>query len=257
MQAIWASGDFAVLGVRLGIVGELLCEALDIRSGSKVLDVAAGNGNVSLAAARRFCDVTSTDFVPALLERGRMRAEVEGLKLHFQEADAENLPFADASFDYAVSTFGVMFAPRQERAAAEMMRVLKPGGKIGLACWTPEGFVGQTFAITSKYVPPPAGLLPPVLWGTRKRLEELFGPSAKSIQAEARDFVNRFVSREEWLRLMRAYLGPLNKTFERLDEDGARSLTDELMALAARFNRSGDSTVVAPAEYLEIVIEKR
>ncbi len=246
-----------MLGVRIGIVGELLCEALDIRSGSKVLDVAAGNGNVSLAAARRYCDVTSTDFVPAVLERGRMRAEAEGLKLQFQEADAENLPFADASFDYVVSTFGVMFAPRQERASAEMMRVLKPAGKIGLACWTPQGFVGETFRITSKYVPPPPGLLAPVLWGTRQRLEELFRPAAKSIEAESRNFVNRFVSGEEWLRAMRTYLGPMRRAYEVLDENGARGMTEELLALAARFNRSGDSTLVAPAEYLEVVVEKR
>ena len=256
-QATWSAADYAMIGVRLQIVGETLCEALDLRSGSKVLDVAAGNGNVSLAAARRFCEVTSTDYVPALLERGRRRAEAEGLRLLFQEADAENLPFHDAAFDYVVSTFGVMFAPRQERAAEEMLRVLKSGGKIGLANWTPEGFFGQMFQVTAKYAPPPAGLKPPTLWGTRERLQELFGAGAESIQAESRDFVSRFVSVAEWLRYFRQYLGPIQRAYAKVDAQAAAAMDADLTALAQRFNRSGNATMVAPGEYLEVVVVKR
>src|SRR3954466_4040552 len=178
-QAAWSTGNYAVVGTTLQIVGENLCEALDLRSTARVLDVAAGNGNATLAAARRWCDVTSTDYVPSLLDSGRVRAQAEGHTIRFQEADAENLPFPDASFDAVVSTFGVMFTPDQEKAASELARVCKPGGKIGLANWTPEGFIGQMFKIIGKYVPPAAGLKPPSLWGTRPRLDELFGSTGK------------------------------------------------------------------------------
>jgi SAM-dependent methyltransferase len=185
-QQAWSSGDYAVVGTTLQIVGEELCKALDIRAGQKVLDVAAGNGNVSLAAARRWCEVTSTDYVPALLERGRARAAAEGLKIEFRQADVEALPFADESFDAVVSTFGVMFTPNQDKAASELIRVCKSGGKIGLANWTPEGFIGQLFKTIGKHVPPPAGVKSPALWGTRERITELFGPEAASITAEPR-----------------------------------------------------------------------
>src|SRR5437588_9315541 len=190
-QAAWSSGNYAVVGTTLQIVGEELCEALDLRAGSKVLDVAAGNGMVSLAAARRWCDVTSTDYVPALLEAGAARAAAEGLSIEFMEADAESLPFATGTFDTVVSTFGVMFTPNQEQAAAELLRVCKSGGKIGLANWTPEGFIGQLFKTLGKYLPPPAGVRSPALRGTRARLTEMFGPSARFIHAEPRYFVFR------------------------------------------------------------------
>src|SRR3954451_9892692 len=182
-QAAWSSGNYAVVGTTLQIVGEELCEALDLRSNAKVLDVAAGNGMASLAAARRWCQVTSTDYVPALLERGRARAEAEGMEIEFREADAENLPFADGQFDVVLSTFGVMFTPNQDRAATELLRVCKPNGKIGLANWTPEGFIGQVFKTLGKYLPPPAGAKSPALWGTFARLDELFGDEAISIKA--------------------------------------------------------------------------
>ena len=179
-QAGWASGDFAVIGVTLQLVGESLAEAADIRAHEDVIDVAAGNGNATLAAARRFARVVSTDYVPARLEKGRARAEAEGLAVTFQVADAEVLPFADASFDAALSTFGVMFAP-DHRRAAEMLRVLRPGGRIGLANWTPDGFIGQLFRIVGKHVPPPAGLIPPARWGEEGYLRDLFGPAAQQI----------------------------------------------------------------------------
>ena len=256
-QATWSSGNYALIGTTLQIVGENLCEAMDLRAGSRVLDVAAGNGNVTLAAARRWCDVTSTDYVPALLEAGRRRAEADGYDIHFQEADAENLPFADASFDAVVSTFGVMFTPDQEKAAAEMLRVCKPGGKIGLANWTPESFIGQIFKTIGKYVPPPAGLKPPSRWGTRDGLEALFGASAVEIGATSRAFVFRFRSPEHWLEVFRTYYGPMNKTFGALDAEKQAALTQELMQLMAAENRSGDSTLVLPSEYMEVVVKRR
>src|SRR6516162_6920577 len=188
-QGAWSSGDYAIIGTTLQIVGEALCEALDLRAGQKVLDVAAGNGNVTLAAARRWCEVVSTDYVPALLERGRERAAAERLDIEFRQADAEALPFADDSFDVVVSTFGVMFTPDQERAAAELIRVCKPGGKIGLANWTPDGFIGQLFKTIGKHLPPPAGVKSPALWGTKARITEMFGPAAASIEIEPRAFV--------------------------------------------------------------------
>jgi SAM-dependent methyltransferase len=171
-QAAWSTGNYAVVGTTLQIVGETLCEALDLRAGERVLDIAAGNGDVTLAAARRGADVTSTDYVPALLERGRVRASAEGLTVRFEQADAESLPFADASFDVVLSTFGVMFTPDQEKASAEMARVCKPGGRIGLANWTPSSFVGEMFKVLGRYLPPPVGVRSPALWGTEERLRD-------------------------------------------------------------------------------------
>ena len=256
-QAAWSSGNYAVVGATLQIVGENLCEALDLRGGSRVLDVAAGNGNATLAAAHRWCDVTSTDYVPALLEAGRRRAQAEGYDIQFQEADAENLPFPDASFDAVMSTFGVMFTPDQEKAAAEMARVCKPGGKIGLANWTPESFIGQLFKTICKYVPPPAGVQPPSLWGTRARLETLFAGVAADIGITNRAFVFRFRSPEHWLEVFRTYYGPMFKTFAALDADRQAALTQDVLQLMAAGNRSGDSTLVLPSEYLEVVIARR
>jgi len=256
-QGAWSSGDYATVGTTLQIVGETLCEALDVRAGQKVLDVAAGNGNVTLAAARRWCEVVSTDYVPALLERGRERAAAERLAIEFREADAEALPFADASFDAVVSTFGVMFTADQDKAAAELVRVCKPGGKIGLANWTPDGFIGQLFKTIGKYMPPPAGVKSPALWGTGARITEFFGAQASSIQLEQRDFVFRYRSAQHWLDVFKSYYGPLLKTFGALDPETRTALTDDLFELIKRFNRSGDKTMVVPSEYLEVVVTRQ
>ncbi len=255
-QTVWASGDYAVIGATLQIVGETLCEAMDLRAGQKVLDIAAGNGNVTLAAARRWCDVTSTDYVPALLERGRARSCAEGLPVEFREADAEALPFKDASFDAIVSTFGVMFTPNQDKAATEMLRVCKSGGKIGLANWTPDGFIGQLFTIISKHVPPPAGLRSPILWGTRARLDELFGARASAIEATPRSFMFRYRSAQHWVDVFRTCYGPIHKTFGALPADGQTALLGDITSLIARFNRARDGTMVVPGEYLEVVVLK-
>src|SRR5262249_31780772 len=211
-QAAWSSGNYAVVGTTLQIVGEQLCETLDLRSGSKVLDVAAGNGMVTLAAARRWCDVTSTDYVPALLEQGRARASAEGLAIGFMEADAESLPFEDASFDVVVSTFGVMFTPNQPQAASELLRGCKRGGKIGLANWPPAGFIGQVFKTLGKSLPPPSGAKSPALWGTRARLDELFGNQA-TIKAEPRMFNFRYRSPDHFLEVFKTFYGPVLKAF--------------------------------------------
>jgi ubiquinone/menaquinone biosynthesis C-methylase UbiE len=256
-QAAWSSGDYAVVGTTLQIVGEQLCETLDLRAGQSVLDVAAGNGNVTLAAARRGGEVTSTDYVPALLERGRARAAAEGLSIVMQEADAEALPFADASFDVVVSTFGVMFTPNQDKAAAELIRVCKPGGKIGLANWTPDGFIGQLFKTIGKHVPPPSGVKSPALWGTRARMTELFGTKAASVAAVSRFFNFRYRSAENWVDVFKTYYGPVHKAFAALPEAGQASLRADLLALVGQFNCSRDATMVVPSEYLEIAITKR
>ena len=253
----WSSGDYAVVGTTLQIVGEQLCEALDLRSGSKVLDVAAGNGNATLAAARRWCEVTSTDYVPALLQRGRERAAAEHLTIEFREADAEALPFADSSFDAVLSTFGVMFTPDQDKAASELARVCRPGGKIGLANWTPEGFIGQLFKTIGKHLPPPAGVKSPALWGTKARLEDMFGRQASDIAAEPRMFVFRYRSPEHWLDVFETFYGPMLKAFAALDDNGRAALRRDLLALAGEFNHAEDGTVVVHSEYLEAVITRR
>jgi ubiquinone/menaquinone biosynthesis C-methylase UbiE len=253
-RAAWSSGDYAVVGTTLQIVGEELCEALDLRAGQKVLDVAAGNGNASLAAARRWCQVTATDYVPALLARARQRAGADRLDVSFREADAEALPFADGAFDAVLSTFGVMFTPNQEQAAAELVRVCTPGGKIGLASWTPEGFIGQLFRTIGRYVPPAAGLRSPALWGKRERIGELFAAHASAMEAKVRYFAFRYRSPEHWLDVFRSYYGPMLKAFAALDTAGQGALTRDLLELIGQFNRSGDSTMVVPGEYLEVVI---
>jgi ubiquinone/menaquinone biosynthesis C-methylase UbiE len=253
----WSSGDYAVVGTTLQIVGEELCEALDIRAGQKVLDVAAGNGNATLAAARRWCHVVSTDYVPSLLERGRIRAGAEGLAVEFMEADAEALGFADAIFDVVLSTFGVMFTPNQDKAAAELLRVCRSGGKIGLANWTPDGFIGQVFKTLGKYLPPPAGAKSPALWGTHARIKEMFGADSTSIEIAKSDFVFRYRSAEHFMEVFKSYYGPILKAFAALDEEGQRGLRADLLALIAKMNRAEDGTMVVPSEYLEIVITKR
>lgn len=256
-RTAWSSGDYAIIGTTLQIVGENLCEALDLRGGQKVLDVAAGNGNASLAAARRWCDVVATDYVPALLARAGERAEAERLAIEFYEADAEALPFADASFDVVLSTFGVMFTPDQDRAAAEMIRVCRPGGKIGLANWTPDGFIGRLFKIIGQYVAPPAGTRSPALWGTQARVAELFQPHASSVRVSSRRFTFRYRSPEHWLEVFRTYYGPVLKAFAALDADRQASLQNDIIDLIDRFNIADDDTMVVPSEYLEVVITRR
>ncbi|MGO4726165.1 MULTISPECIES: class I SAM-dependent methyltransferase [unclassified Inquilinus] len=256
-QGAWSSGDYAVVGTTLQIVGEELCEALDLRAGQRVLDVAAGNGNASLAAARRWCDVVATDYVPALLDRASERAAAERLVITVREADAEALPFADGSFDAVVSTFGVMFTPDQDRAAAELVRVCRRGGKIGLANWTPEGFIGQLFKTIGRHVPPPPDARSPALWGTRARVDELFGPHASSVEATSRHFTFRYRSPRHWLEIFRTYYGPVLKTFAALAPSAQDGLERDLMDLIAQFDRSGDGSMVVPSEYLEIVVTRR
>ena len=253
----WSAGDYAVVGTTLQIVGESLCEALDLRAGERVLDVAAGNGNATLAAARRWCDVVSTDYVPTLLERGRARASAEGLPVQFEHADVENLPYTDHSFDVVLSTFGVMFTPDQDKAAAEMTRACKPGGRIGLANWTPTSFVGELFKLMGKYVAPAAGVKSPALWGTEARLRELFGERLDSISIERRDFVFRYHSAAHWLEVFRTFYGPMHKAFGALDAAKQEALAADLIALAEKFNRATDGTLVAPSEYLEVVIKRK
>jgi ubiquinone/menaquinone biosynthesis C-methylase UbiE len=253
----WSSGDYAVVGTTLQIVGEDLCEALDLRGGERVLDVAAGNGNASLAAARRYCAVVASDYVPELLERALTRAEAEHLPLELREADAESLPFATGSFDVVMSTFGVMFTADHERAAAEMLRVCRSGGRIGMANWTPEGFIGQLFRTIGAYVPPPAGARSPATWGLRERISELFYADSVSIETARRHFTFRYRSAQHWIEVFRTYYGPVLKAFAALDPAGQAALERDLLALIASFNRSGDTTMVVPSEYLEIVIRRR
>jgi ubiquinone/menaquinone biosynthesis C-methylase UbiE len=255
-QLAWSSGDYAIVGTTLQIVGETLCEAVDLRSNQRVLDVAAGNGNATLAAARRFAEVVSTDYVGALLEGGRRRAEADRLPVMFQEADAEALPFADASFDVVLSTFGVMFTPNQDKAARELLRVCRPGGKIGLANWTPESFIGQMFRVLGKYVPPVAGVAPPSLWGTKARLDTLFGSQAV-VAAESRTFVFRYKSPAHWLEIFRDYYGPVLKAFASLNPESRKALEKDLYALLDQNNAAKDGTLVLPSEYLEVVITKK
>jgi ubiquinone/menaquinone biosynthesis C-methylase UbiE len=256
-QKAWSSGDYGKVGVMLVIMGELLCESVDLRPGQRVLDVACGNGNASLAAARRYGEVVGVDYVPELLQEGRERARAEGLGVDFREGDAEDLPFPDASFDVVLSTLGTMFAPNQEKVAEELLRVLKPGGKVGMANWTPDSFVGEMFKTIGKYVPPPAGLKTPLLWGTEERLRELFGDRIDSLRTERRSFVWRFPSARYFVDFFRTYYGPMFKTFEALDEEGRESLERDLIGLVERYNRSGDETAVLPSDYLEVVAVRR
>jgi len=256
-QAAWSSGNYAVVGTTLQIVGETLCEALDIRAGQNVLDVAAGNGNATLAAARRGAAVVSTDYVPSLLEHGRKRAEADGYAIEFRTADAEALPFDDRSFDAALSTFGVMFTADHDRAAAELIRVVRSGGKIGMANWTPEGFIGQMFKTIGGYIAPPAGAKSPALWGTEARLREMFGAQASSIKTTLRQFNFRYKSPQTFIDVFRTFYGPMLKTFAALDAAKQTAFNADLIKLIERFNVSGDSTMVVPGDYLEVVITRR
>jgi SAM-dependent methyltransferase len=253
-QAVWSSGDYAIIGTTLQIVGEGLCEAVDMRAGNRVLDVAAGNGNATLAAARRFAHVVSTDYVEAHLRQGKERAAAERFRIDFQGADAEELPFPDGSFDVALSTFGVMFAPNQEKAAAELVRVVRRGGKVGLANWTPDGFVGRLLKIVSKYTPAPAGLKPSVLWGTSERLAELF--PGHEINAAEQTFMFRYTSPEHWLHVFRTSYGPTNRAFAALEGERAVALEADILDLLERSNWGGSNSLVIPGTYLEAVITR-
>jgi SAM-dependent methyltransferase len=255
-QATWASGDFAVIGTTLQIVGESLAEAVDVRAGERVLDVAAGNGNATLAAARRFAQVTSTDYVPALLAKGAARAAAEGLQAAFQVADAEDLPFADSSFDVVLSTFGAMFTPDHTRPAREMLRVVRDGGRIGLANWTPEGFIGQLFKVVRAYVPPPVGLKSPALWGTEPHIVELFGPQAVDIRCVRKHFNFRYASSAHWIQIFRDFYGPTLKAFAALDAPKQAGLERDITALLELLNVAGKSSLIVPSEYLEVVVVK-
>lgn len=252
-QATWASGDFAVVGTTLQIVGESLCEAVDLRAGESVLDVACGNGNAALAAARRFGRVTGLDYVPELLAKAAARATAEGTSLELHEGDAEALPYADASFDVVLSTFGVMFAPNHVAAAAELLRVCRPGGRIGLASWTPSGFIGEMFGVVGRHVAPPKGVMPPSLWGKREHLAALFGDKVRAIEAVPRDFAFRYESAQHFVAMFRAYYGPTLKAFAALDERGQQAFAGDLEALVAKFDRGNGRGMVVPAEYLEVV----
>jgi ubiquinone/menaquinone biosynthesis C-methylase UbiE len=256
-QVTWGSGDYALIGTTLQIVGESLAEAVDVRAGERVLDVAAGNGNATLAAARRFADVTSTDYVPALLEKGKARAEAEGLEVAFEVADAENLPFADGTFDLVLSTFGAMFTPDHNRTAREMLRVVRDGGRVGLANWTPEGFVGQLFKIIGAYVPSPAVVKSPALWGTEPHIVALFGAQAADIRCTRKLFNFRYRSSAHWIQMFRDFYGPTHKAFAALDAEKQLALQKHITDMLERFNVAGSSSLVVPGEYLEVVIVKR
>jgi ubiquinone/menaquinone biosynthesis C-methylase UbiE len=256
-QAAWASGDYAVVGTTLQIVGEQLAEALDLRFDERVLDVAAGNGNATLAAARRGCMVTSTDYVPALLEKGAARAHAEGLNVTFETADAEALPYPDASFDAVVSTFGVMFVADHAKAAAELARVCKPGARIGMANWTPDGFIGQVFKTLGQHMPPPAGAKSPSLWGVAKHLRELFGGTAATIRITPRHFNFRYRSAAHFLEVFRTWYGPIHKAFLALPPEKAEALAADLTALLNRMNIADEGSLVVPGEYAEVVIVRR
>lgn len=256
-QQAWSSGNYAKEGVRFVVISELLCEAVDLRSTQRVLDVATGNGNTALAAARRFCAVVGVDYVPALLQDGRGRAAAEGLDIEFREGDAEALPFGDSAFDVVLSTLGAMFAPDQDMAASEMLRVCKPGGTIGLASWTPDSFIGALFQVMGKHLPPPPGLKSPLLWGTEERLQELFGNSVNSIQAERRSFAFRFPSPKFFLEHSRVYSGPLVKALEVLQPSRQETLLQDIAEVIDRFNHSGDETMVVSSDYLEVVVQRK
>lgn len=256
-QEAWAAGDFSMFATTIVIVSESLCEAVDLRAGQRVLDVASGSGNTAIAAARRGCEVIGADYVPALLDRGRERAAVERLPVTFVDGDAEDLPFPDESFDVVLSTFGVMFAPDQERAASELLRVCRPGGKIGLANFPPDSLAGGFFRTAARYSPPPRGVKAPVLWGTEDWLWETFRGSIDSLELTRRSVMLRYRSARHWLDFFIRYFGPIGTVYETLDPVRRERFGDQLMELVIEANRSDDDTIVAPVEYAEIVMTKR
>jgi SAM-dependent methyltransferase len=250
---MWSAGDFARIGMMLVLVSENLVEAADVIPGEDVLDVACGSGNTALAAARRFAKVTGLDYVPELLEHARKRTRAELVEADFIEGDAENLPFEDATFDLVASTFGVMFAPDHERTARELLRVTRPGGRIAMANWTPDGAVGEMFVTVARHAPPPPGVKPPILWGTEDYLRELFGSGISELRVQRRDFNFRYPSPEFQLEYFRTWFGPTKMAFARLDEAGRHALAADLLDLARRRNMAGDVALVTPSTYLEVV----
>ena len=256
-QATWASGDYHMIGTQILLQSELLIEALDVHSTDRFLDVATGSGNAALAAARRGCEVVGLDYVPALLDRARQRAEAEAVDVTFVEGDAEAIPFEDGSVDVVASVFGAMFAPNQEQTANELARVCRRGGRIGLVAHTPEGFIGHLFKTIARHVPPPAGLRSPLQWGTEDRLRELFGDVLADISTQKREMVFRYRSPEAYIEYWRRWYGPTLKAFDAVGEAGRSALEKDLLELIARFNRADDGTMVVPNEYLEAVIVKR
>jgi SAM-dependent methyltransferase len=253
-QQIWSQGDFAKIGTSAQMVAEELCEAIDVLPGRRLLDVACGGGNGAIAACRRNVEAVGLDYVPALLEHGRERAAAEGYEIEFVEGDAQNLPFEDASFDYVISTFGAMFAPDQEKTASELLRVCRPGGKIGMANWPPRGLVGGgMFKVNAEHAPPPPGIQPPVLWGTEDRLRELFGDGVSELTTSRREWMFRYHSPEQWLEFFRTYFGPVITAFARVGDEGAPALENDLLTVMREANRAGDAAMVAPAEYTQVV----
>jgi SAM-dependent methyltransferase len=252
-QFMWSEGDFSALATGLVIVGEMLCETADVMPGERVLDVACGSGTAALAAARRGAVVTGVDYVPALLERGRERAAAERVEVEWVEGDAEALPCEDGSFDVVLSTFGVMFAPDHAQAAKELLRVCRPGGRIAMANWTPDGLMGDLFRTITTHAPPPIKLDPPVLWGTEEHLRTLFGEGITELELTPRDFVMRAASLEHLLEAMRANLGPLKVAFARVGEDGEGALANDLISLIEQRNRAAGGALAAPARYVEAV----
>ena len=255
-MATWSSGDYSVIGTTLQIVGETLAEACDVKWDERVLDIAAGNGNVTLAAARRGGQVTSTDYVASLLERGAERAQAERLNVTFKTADAEALPFEDQSFDVVVSTFGAMFSPDHNRVAAEMARVCRPGGRIGLCNWTPEGFIGELFKTLGRRLPPPAGLQSPALWGVESHVKDLFTGRSKSIVTSRRHFNFRYRSAAHFIEVFRNWYGPLHQAFKVLSPADAAGFENDLADLLNRLNRAGSASLVVPSEYMEVIITR-
>lgn len=255
-QATWASVDFGVIGATLPIVGELLCEAAEVNANTRVIDVAAGSGTAAIAAARRFTEVVATDYVPELLQQCDERARLEHLDVTTVVAAAEELPFEDASFDVALSTFGVMFAPDQSRAASELVRVVRAGGRIALASWTPQGFIGDLFGVVGSFLPPPpAGVASAMSWGTEPTIAELFGAHASEISCVRRLFMFRYASPEHFVTMFRTYYGPMHRAFDTLDGSGRAALHADLIALLRRHSREDDALVV-PAEYLEAMVTR-
>jgi len=255
-QKTWAAGDFAMIGWNTVYPGELLCEAVELRGGQKLLDVATGSGNAALSAARRNCETVGIDYVPDLIERARARAAAEGLPSRFEIGDCEEIPFPDESFDRVLSVFGSMFAPDQEKSAEELIRVCRTGGRIGMTNWTPDGFWGQTFGLVAKYMPPPAGVRPPPEWGTEKRLKELFGAATSSMNISKRSALFRYRNSAHWIEVFRTWFGPIMLVLEKLDQKGRDEFLRELDDTLTRFNVSGDNTLMLSADYLEVVIVK-
>ncbi len=256
-QATWATGDFHQIGRQIVVVSEALVEAVDPHAGARVLDVACGSGNTALVAARRFCEVTGVDYVPALLERARRRAAAEGSEIEFRIGDAQALPFLDASFDTIVSVFGVMFAPDQAGTAAELLRVCRPGGRIGLASWMPDGIAADFFGTHARYNPPPPGLPQATRWGTAVALDELFGEGAGEIRSEVRVVRQYYRSVDHAVELYARWFGPTARTMEMLDAPSRDRLRRDLAAVMSKYNVATDGTLIIESTYLQTVMDRR